>query len=95
MPRPRAEDPEAAVLEPKLTNYDRRLIRACPQWPDGWPAIPKEERERITAWGVAEKLHEYDVARVMQTLKALEEFGHIRSNGHYMPHKRIWWRNEL
>lgn len=79
----------SAALEPNLTAFDKRVLRALAPW----PATYDDPMELKNAWQVAEKLREYDVATVRGTLRGLERFHYAWSTG--WGHGQRWiatWR---
>jgi hypothetical protein len=78
----RADDPDAPVLEPKLTAHDQRVLGLL-------PVLSTVVHGRWTgrsAWEVAEALRADDVADVRRVLDGLVHFG-------YAIRGRSWSRN--
>lgn len=90
--RLRAEDPSADVLAPKLTKWDQRVLRAVPEWPADWWRDRAAERERLTVWGIAERMGELNVQAVWETLRALLDLGYVHYNHRWKPTHTLWWR---
>lgn len=87
----RQNDDSPAVLEPKLTKWDERVL-ATLAW---WPIEDLETRTApawMSAWQVAEQLHEEDVALVRLTLDGLAHLGHAFARGFNYDHTREWVR---
>jgi hypothetical protein len=82
---------EGTALEPELTGFDRRVLKALDQWTSdrrvfGPDAEPLEYR---TAWQIAERLREFDVATVVRVLNGLERFQYVTTNGRW-DHRKAW-----
>jgi hypothetical protein len=79
--------PDEDVLEPKLTDWDRRVLAAVAPWP-GWQEL--NHAERSSTWQVAERVREEDVKYVRETLAGLERCWLVVSNGARQTHKLRW-----
>lgn len=65
-----------AVLEPVLTAFDKRVLAALNEWEDGPRPAPLVFSN---AWQVAERVREYDVGAVRDTLRGLTHLGYALS----------------
>lgn len=81
----------STALEPKLTDWDRRVLAAVAPWP-GWGNLKGSERS--SAWQVAEAVREEDVKYVRETLLGLERHWLVVSNSAWQTHKLRWVRSD-
>jgi hypothetical protein len=70
--------PERA-LEPELTAFDKRVLGALEPWPRDADAVGRVKW--LSAWQVAERINEDDVALVRRTLNGLVRFRHAITGG--------------
>ena len=85
-----------AVLEPKLTPWDKRVLAKLDVWRwsecNGKPKAEWPEFEWKNAWQVAEALHHDDVAEVRATLEGLVDFRYATAR--LWGHRREWIAEE-
>jgi hypothetical protein len=65
------------ALEPALSAYDKRVLAALDEWTMGRAA----DLDWRTAWAVAERVQDDDVAGVRRILDGLERFGYVARRG--------------
>jgi hypothetical protein len=68
------------TLEPQLTRFDVRVLGALAEWPKDLAGTLIEGRiEFRSAWVVAERVREYDVRLVRDTLRGLVHLGYAEN----------------
>jgi hypothetical protein len=80
------------ALAPALTNWDLRVLAATPPEPEPWTRECIRATE-VSAWQIAEALHEEDVKMVRETLNGLA-IRHLvyRWGGGWQLHRHRWTR---
>ena len=73
------------ALEPELTKWDRRVLRALDVWTMGKRF---DEIEALSTWQVAQKLDEEDVKYVRETLRGLHRFHYVIGFGSGLADRR-------
>jgi hypothetical protein len=87
----------SAVLEPELTRFDLRVLNALDDWPGDDDTLREGRLPFKSAWQVAERIGEYDVTTVRDTLRGLVHLGYAsdRSWGTRQEWIKSWcWREK-
>lgn len=81
---------ETAVLEPTLTRYDKRVLKALDffDFGTGLRDLREHPLEWRDLWDIGRRLKERDLDALLATLRGLEHLHYVWSQ--HFDHKRVW-----
>lgn len=78
---------------PKLTRFDKRVLRFVPAW---WDEETNKLACSIDVWRLGYEMRHLDVPELVQTLRGLERMGLVGHTycGSYRSGYDVWWRTK-